>query len=112
MGILDSIKDLANQTVDNIKEVTDAVQEKATELKADFDKAGGAEGLLKQAENKLTELGEDISVAASKAADTATETVAELKTDFDKAGGAKGLFDKASDTVKDAIKNNDHAPKA
>ncbi|MGL4767531.1 MAG: hypothetical protein ACRCV6_05575 [Formosimonas sp.] len=95
MGILDSIKDLANQAVESVKDVVEDVQEKAVELKADFDEAGGAQGLLNQAGDKLSELGHDISETASSVVETATAKANELK-----------------DSVVDAVKGDDEAPKA
>lgn len=112
MGILDSIKNLANQAVDTIKGAAEDAQEKASELKTDFDEAGGAKGLFDKAGDKLSELGDDISDAAGKAVDTATTKAAELKADYTEAGGAKGLFDKTAGSIKDAAKSNDDTPKA
>ena len=103
---------MANQAVDTIKEAANDVQDKAVELKADYDEAGGAKGLLDQASDKLSEIGDDISDAASKAADAASAKAAELKADYAEAGGAQGLFEKAKDTVVDAVKGGDEAPKA
>lgn len=130
MSILDSIKDLANKAVATVKDVADDVQDKAVELKADFDEAGGAQGLINKAGTELSELSDDISEVASKAVETVKGTAgnvidsaqakaSELKADFNEAGGAKGIFDKASNTVKeaandavDAIKGTDNPPKA
>ena len=140
MSILDSIKDLANKAVNTVKEAADDVQDKAAELKADYDEAGGAKGLLDKAGDKLSDLGEDISAAASKATRSVKETAddaidavqdkaADLKDSFqDKSADAKEAASDAAETVKekaaeikadvkeaahdaaDAIKGND-APK-
>jgi methyl-accepting chemotaxis protein len=123
MGILDSIKGMFSKTVDTVTDVASDVQEQAANLKADFDEAGGAQGLLDKAKTEiaqlsehvsteLSELGNSISEVAASAADSvketasnavtsATETAAELKADFDEAGGAKGIFDSATNSIKE-----------
>ncbi len=108
MSILDSIKDLANKAVNTVKEAADDVQDKAAELKADYDEAGGAKGLLDKAGDKLSDLGEDISDAASKATRSVKEAASDAaETVKEKAAEIKADVKEAAHDAADAIKGND-----
>lgn len=123
MGILDSIKDLADKAVETVKDAAEDAQ-------AAYDEAGGVSGLMDKAKTELSELGGDISEAASKAVDTvkttATEAADSAKAAYEEVGGVSGMVDKAktsvtelADSAKDAagnvidkVKGDDEAPKA
>lgn len=130
MNTFDSIKDLANKAVNAVKDVAEDVQDKAIDLKMDFDEAGGAKGILNKVSVELSEFAGDLSEGVSKTANNAKDAAgsaidlaqmktSELKASFYEAGGAKGLFNKVSNTAKEAandvagiIKGSDKTPKA
>ena len=113
MGILDSIKNLADEAVD-------AVQDAAADAKKSYDERGGISGMLDKAGNELHELGDKVADAASDVADkvkaTATSAVDavqdaanDAKKSYDEHGGISGIADKAGDQLNELAQSAKNA---